>query len=420
MSASFTLSDRLKIVRLFVFDGATTAFRHISFNPLMFWRLSGPTAEELLIAPQDIQTTDPTLANEFYSGYFSFAGKTANCSGVSPFEIIPPSEAWYRELVEFGWLRHLRASRTEISRVQARVHVDDWIRLDSKPTSRAWNVESTATRVISWLCHSPLLLEGCEHPFYRRFMKSLTRQERYLRLMYKDAPPGLPRLKAAIALSYASVCIAGYDNQVKSAGKRLSRELENQVLPDGGHISRNPEAIIRILALLLPLRQAILTRNFVPEQALIDAVDRMMPMLRFFRMGDGNFAHFNGMGDTPADLIATMLAYDDTAASPVLNAPHSGYQRFQINDTTMVMDTGALPPEGVSSDAHAGCLSFELSCGRDRVVVNCGRPGHRVVGNEGTVWLQLARSTALHSTLSINDQSSCRFLESERLDRTRG
>ena len=59
----------------------------------------------------------------------------------------------------------------------------------------------------------------------------------------------------------------------------------------------------------------------------------MMPMLRFFRHGDGSFALFNGMGPTPPDLLATILAYDDARGAPVANAPHSGYQRVEAGGT---------------------------------------------------------------------------------------
>ena len=59
----------------------------------------------------------------------------------------------------------------------------------------------------------------------------------------------------------------------------------------------------------------------------------MMPMLRFFRHGDGNFALFNGMGPTPTDLLTTILAYDDARGAPVANAPHSGYQRLESGGT---------------------------------------------------------------------------------------
>ena len=140
-----------------------------------------------------------------------------------------------------------------------------------------------------------------------------------------------------------------------------SNELERQILPDGGHISRNPGVIIEILLDLLPLSQAFTARNVAPPPALINAIDRMMPMLRFFRHGDGTFALFNGMGPTPPDLLATVLAYDDARGTPVANAPYSGYQRIDAGATVVLMDTGGPPPPEVSGDAHAGCLAFEFS-----------------------------------------------------------
>jgi len=133
----------------------------------------------------------------------------------------------------------------------------------------------------------------------------------------------------------------------------------------------------------------------------------MMPMLRFFRHGDGNFAQFNGMGPTAVDLLATVLAYDDARGTPVSNAPHSGYQRIDAGQTALLMDTGKPPPLALSQEAHGGCLSFELSWKQHRLVINCGLPA---VNKE--TWRQVARATAAHSTVTFNDKSSCHFLES--------
>ena len=72
----------------------------------------------------------------------------------------------------------------------------------------------------------------------------------------------------------------------------------------------------------------------------------------------------------------------------------------------LLMDTGRPPPLNVSQEAHAGCLSFELSHGLQRIVVNCGLPG-----TNRETWRQVARATAAHSTVVFNDTSSCRFLE---------
>jgi uncharacterized heparinase superfamily protein len=140
---------------------------------------------------------------------------------------------------------------------------------------------------------------------------------------------------------------------------------------------------------------------------LLNAIDRMMPMLRFFRHGDGNFGLFNGMGPTPPDLLATLLAYDDARGTPVANAAHSGYQRLESKDLLVLMDTGRAPPMAVSQEAHAGFLSFELSTKLHRIVVNCGLPA---ISRES--WREVARATAAHSTVVFNDNSSCRFLDS--------
>ena len=132
----------------------------------------------------------------------------------------------------------------------------------------------------------------------------------------------------------------------------------------------------------------------------------MMPMLRFFRHGDGNFALFNGMGPTRTELVSTVLAYDDARGTPVANAPHSGYQRVQAGDGLLIVDTGPPPPMPMSHEAHAGCLSFELSAKNHRIVVNCGLPG-----TSRDTWRHVARASAAHSTVVFNDTSSCRFLD---------
>ena len=66
----------------------------------------------------------------------------------------------------------------------------------------------------------------------------------------------------------------------------------------------------------------------------------------------------------------------------------------------------------VSQEAHAGCLSFELSSKQHRIVVNCGLPA-----TSRESWRQVARATAAHSTATLNDTSSCRFIESAAIRR---
>jgi uncharacterized heparinase superfamily protein len=384
-------------------------------HPLIRWSFLPRKVDRLLIAPQDLRTADGTRASEIYAGRYAFAGKVVLSDGRSPFELAPPSEEWGATLFGFGWLRHLRAAESGITRANARALVDEWISVHGAWDSVSWQPEILARRITSWLSQAPLILHDADDQFYRRFLRSLIRQVRYLRHTAIEARDGVPRLQALVALTYAALCMAGQARHLRATIRRLVAEVERQIMPDGGHISRNPGALIELLLDLLPLRQAFAARNIAPPPQLNNAIDRMMPMMRFFRHGDGNFAHFNGMGPTRPDVMATILAYDDARGAPLSNTPHSGYQRIAAGPMLLLMDTGAPPPLGVSQEAHAGCLSFELSHDLQRIVVNCGLPG-----TNRETWRQVARATAAHSTVVFNDTSSCRFLESGSFKRLMG
>ena len=196
-----------------------------------------------------------------------------------------------------------------------------------------------------------------------------------------------------------------------------SARLERQILPDGGHVSRDPGAIIELLLELLPLRQAFAARNIAPPPALLNAIDRMMPMLRFFRHSDGTFAHFNGMGATPAELLLTLLAYDETRGAPLSNAPYSGYQRLEAGGG--VADHGYRPRAADRNEPRrrmpAACRSNFLRRRQSLIVVNCGMPA-----TAREEWRPLARATAAHSTVTFNDASSAEFVDTPAFRRVLG
>ena len=404
--ARVSLADRGRLSWLALRRGLAHLAARIVTHPLVQRPAWLGRAERLVIAPQYLRTADPTRAAEIYGGRFAFAGKVVICDGRSPFEMVPPSEEWAETLLTFGWLRHLRAAESSITRANARAMVDEWIALQGFWHPLAWRPETVARRIIAWITQSTLILDDADMRFYRRFLRNLTRQVRYLRRLARNTRDGVPRLQAYIALCYASLTMAGQMGHLRGATRRLAAELDRQILPDGGHISRNPGALLELLVDLLPLAQAFSARNVPPPPALSNAIDRMMPMLRFFRHGDGAFGLFNGMGPTSPELIATILAYDDARGEPVENAPHSGYQRVQAGSTVLLMDSGGPPPIGVSADAHAGCLALEVSAKHQRILINCGLP---VTAREN--WRQVARSTAAHSTVTFNDASSSQFLE---------
>ncbi|MFE1600892.1 heparinase II/III family protein [Methylobacterium sp. ID0610] len=357
----------------------------------------------LVIAPQDLRTSDATLAGDIYAGLFVFAGRALATGGRSPFDFTPPSPEWGEALYGFGWLRHLRAADSALARSNAQAFVQDFLagRGDREIADRP---AVAARRLISLLSQSPLVLEGADHAFYQAFLKGIGRCVRRLDAALRHGVPPRQRLAAAVALTYAGLCCDGYEPVLRRGTRLLSRELRRQILPDGGHRSRNPAAVKELLLDLLPLRQSFLSRDIAPPEALLQAIDRMLPFLRLLRHGDASLGHHNGMGVTEADQLATLLIYDGALARPLMHAPHTGYSRLEAGTTLVVADIGGAPPPAFSTMAGAGSLSFELSSGAQRLVVNCGRPAG------GEDMRQLARTTAAHSTAILGEMSSCRFL----------
>ena len=315
--AGLSIGERAKLSLLLARRTLRSIAGRLRGHPFIRLSFIPRKADRLLIAPQDLRTADGTRASEIYAGRFTFAGKVVISDGRSPFEIMPPSDEWAASLLSFGWLRHLRAAESGITRANARALVDEWIAVQGSFHPVAWQPEIMARRIISWLSHAPLILHDADDQFYRRFLRSLVRQVRYLRHTALEARDGVPRLQALVALTYAALCMAGQARHMRGTIKQLVAEIERQILPDGGHISRNPGALIELLLDFLPLRHAFQARNIAPPPPLNNAIDRMMPMMRFFRHGDGTFAHFNGMGPTLPDLMATILAYDDARGAPL-------------------------------------------------------------------------------------------------------
>ena len=371
------------------------------------------TPAELVLVPKDLRTPEPELARDFYDGKYFFAGTTVNTKGKSPFKISHAdeniSEEWQRELHSFRWLRHLSATKTAIANSHAQAMIADWIEEFGTPGNKiAWQEDIAAQRLISWLCHSVTIVESADIKLYKRFLKSIGTHIQFLNNALLNTVEGIPRLQARIALVYAALCVKllhSKNNSSKSkTHEALGQTLSRQIFADGGHISRCPSVLPEILLDLLPLRQSYEYLAIAPPQELINAIDRMMPAIRYYRHRDGNFARFNGVGPTSQNVVATILRYDDAMGEPTKEASQSGYQRMDGGPTTLIMDVGKPPKGEYSINANAGCLSFEMSSLRTCIVTNCGMPQ---LSSDDLV--SAARSTAAHSTAVIHNTSSCRF-----------
>lgn len=415
--AELTLKERLRKAALAVDEsGRRPGFASVIATPLKRWVTARTPVEYLLIVPQDLRTADPSFWTELEHGQFGLAGSLLMLKGRSPFEADAPNAAWASELHGFGWLRNLDAVGSEEARLTGRRLALEWtLRFGHARTGVAAAPAVSARRLISWLSHANFLLEDADPETYGAITRSLGRQLAHLSSTWREAPDGYERLLAVMALAFAVLSLAGHDKKLRDVEANLAAELSWQVLADGGHITRNPALLVELLLDLLPLCQCFTARDRKLPLGVSETLEHMLPMLRYLRLGDGMLARFNGVGCSEAAALATVAAYDDGSLGPLREARASGYARLECGATTIIADVGRPPALAQSSHAQAGCLSFEMSDGRELLFVNGGLPGP-AAGD----WFPAARATASHNTLVLAETSSSRLITHRKIEALTG
>ncbi|WP_420391714.1 heparinase II/III family protein [Acuticoccus sp.] len=375
-----------------------------ALGPARWRRPRSVTPQRVLFAPETLASADPTVAADIYAGVFVLAGEVVDAGGRSPFAVPPPSSAWAEALHGFSWLHHLEANATALSSSNARALVDEWFAVETRG-GVAQAPAVAAERLGNWLVQSPLLINGADPDFRERHLRGLGRHMRRLERALPAMPHGSARLKVAATLATAGAVLTGEARLMGWALGQVALSLEHDVLPDGGHASRRPDALVDALAVLIPLREALRRRQVAVPGPLSDAIDRMMPMVRFFRHGDGGLAAFHGAAPVCPSDLEVLFAFDDVAARPPTNARHVGFQRLAAGRSVVLLDTGRPPPPPYADRAHASPLAFEFSHGATRLVVSCG-----ALGLARPAWSDAARATAAQSTLTVADTSCASFV----------
>ncbi|SLN15760.1 heparinase II/III family protein [Oceanibacterium hippocampi] len=384
----------------FAHSARKTLLGLLAATPLYEYSLQGRRIAELVRTPAYPRDGDAELADAIFQGRYRFAGSRQMAPGKPPWNIPESSEEWRAALQSFDWLRHFRARGGTASERHARNLVGSWLTHCGQYEPLAWRADILGRRLVAWLCHSDFLLVAAEQPFSEQFLDSIARQLVHLGRAWRLAPTGAGRLDALLGLVYGALCLPDGDQRLEGALALLISEIDDQVPADGGHVSRSPALQQQILGDLAGLRQALQEARFEVPLALQTAIDRMAPMLRFYQHGDGGLAWFNGAAGEPDGSTDRILVSAEANGRPPPSAPHTGFERLQAGRTLAIVDCGSASAADSGNWPHAGCLSFELSSGRDRLVVNCGAAEPRTAP-----LARALRSTPAHSTLSVDESS---------------
>ena len=286
---------------------------------------------------------------------------------------------WLAAWHGFGWLADL-ISVGAAARDPARALVQSWLADNAAWHPVAWRSDVAATRIFAWIVHfDEIAGREVDRALRRAMLASIAAQVRHLA---RDRRLGAGRRGPAARAERADrrACRARRLGKADHRGRcaRSNASCRSQILPDGGHRTRNPS--VQLAGVARPDRypRGLARRaGSRSRRRCQQAIERMAPMLRFFRHGDRRLALFNGSVEEDGVIVDLALTRSETRGHAPTQAPHAGFQRLQAGQSLVLVDTGKPPPRGFDEAAHAGTLSFELSQGRERIIVNCG--GYRGV-----------------------------------------
>ena len=368
-------------------------------NPLIRWTWTGPSNEELVGALGEFRPSDRETVLEMMQGRYLLSSKLVDTHGVSPFSVDIDHSDWLDDLHTFAWLRHFRDARTDEERRFARTLTLDWIGREGNFNRNTWGPSQTARRVLNWLRHFNILVEGATTEQQQTISRSLSTQIQSLKLRGVLANDPVDALLAGIALVGVALCNERGENDVYPRLKRVHRLLDTQIDEDGLHLSRCAKQQVQILVELITIKQAL--RRLYEQYAneFTETLEKMHRALDAGSLGTGEPAYFNGTGQMPHDLIVAVQAQSPARARST--GITGGYGRLISGRSIVVADSGLVPPPEYARNAHAGALAFEFSHGRDLVVCNCG-PAPAGLDGDNTLF----RQGIAHSAPTINALSA--------------
>jgi len=365
--------------------------------------VSGPRIRGFLWQPPPRFHGSEARGRQLMAGNLHLGGRLVEAGPKLPWDVLPPNEAFLDALHGFDWLDDLASVPGGEGRKTAQDWLATWLKRFGRGRGPGWTPDLAGRRQIRWITHALFLMNGQATEDQKRFVKVLARQTALLSDRWKQTNRGLPRFEALTGLIYSGCALTGMEMQLKPAMRALAQECAEGIDGTGGIATRNPEDLLEVFQLLTWVSAILRETGKPPDPAVDTAIARIAPTLRSLRHADGSLARFHGGGKGIAGRLDQALANSGVRPSRVKGLA-MGFARLGERRVSLIVDA-APPMMGKGSfTAHASTLAFELTSGRQPVIVSCGS-GTRF----GAAWRRAGRATASHSTLSLLGYASSRL-----------
>lgn len=302
----------------------------------------------------------------------------------------------FENLHNFLWLSRLDRKN---SKTAAKNIIKSWISFFSNYHTDTWDMEITARRIIAWSSNLDITLEDSDKDYKEKFFISLIKQSNFLSKNLKSLLDEPNKIICCAAIILSGMIFEKNNINYKIGIKELEKIIKNYFDESGFPKSRNPEDVFNCLKYLILIREWLKEGQEPIPDFLNDIIRRCGNCYSLLSYTNKQFPLFNGATEInykDYDIFLKNLKYK------FINKDYSvaDYIKIKKKKFEFFIDCGN-PPSGIYAKYYqAGCLAFELITNKQKIICNSG------YGKYLSPKLKnLSRSTAVHSTLYINDTS---------------
>jgi uncharacterized heparinase superfamily protein len=306
----------------------------------------------------------------------------------------------FEKLNNFFWFFSLDLKS---SKKTTQTVINNWINKNNRYNKKSWNFDITSKRIISWLSNHQLTYENCSEDFKKKFNQSIQKQINHLLNEIKNFSEVENKIVGCAAIILAGLVYKNEDKYFNNGLNFLKKIIKSAINNQGFPKSRNIKQLIFYLKYFIIIREWLKeSQNTIPDY--IDEIIYYLGQNYAFIwqnikqdiLFNGNYISNNNDFDQYLKRFGYIFKNE--------NREIAGYVILRTKKIILAMDIGENPNSNFSKFYQSGALSFEVFSNGKKLITNSG-----YFDNEGSKLNKLSKSTALQSTLSIEDYSSCDF-----------
>jgi len=306
----------------------------------------------------------------------------------------------YEKLNNFFWFFSLDLKS---SKKTTQTVITNWINNNDRYNSKSWDFDITAKRIISWLSTHQLSYEDASREYRLKFDHVIQKQANHLLNEINNSDEVENKMIGCAAIILTGLAYHDEKNYLNSGLSLLKKIIKSTIDNQGFPKSRSINQLNFYLKYFIIIREWFKeSQNLVPEY-IDETIYYLGSNYAFVWKNIGQDILFNGnyiSNNNEFDQYLKRFGYKFKNENKEL----AGYAILKNKKIILAMDVGSSPIKNHSKDYQSGALSFEIVSNGQKLISNSGYYSDRK-----NKLNKLSKSSALQSTLTIEDYSSCSF-----------